>query len=125
VRFEPGNQAAWLALSDRYLSRAENVEAVWALEHGATATEDGVERLKLWLRLARLAREKLHDVAKAEAFEQRADKLKPQMAERAARQSGNARPARSAQDRRGPLRAGRSLRADSALADDVGLARAG
>ena len=80
VRFEPGNRDAWLALSDRYLQAGQAEEAVWALEHGATATESGSERMRLWLRLARLAREQLQDVAKADAFEARADKLKRELA---------------------------------------------
>jgi tetratricopeptide (TPR) repeat protein len=80
VRFEPGNRDAWLALSDRYLQLDQIEEAMWALEHGATATESGVERMRLWLRLARLARDRLKDAAKADAFEARADKLKRELA---------------------------------------------
>ncbi len=80
VRFEPGNREAWLALSDRYLELDQNEEAVWALEHGATATESALERMRLWQRLAHLAREKLKDTAKADAFEARADKLKREIA---------------------------------------------
>jgi tetratricopeptide (TPR) repeat protein len=80
VRFEPGNRDAWLALSDRYLQLDQIEETMWALEHGATATESGVERMRLWLRLARLARDRLKDPAKADAFEARADKLKRELA---------------------------------------------
>src|SRR6185436_9506854 len=47
VRFEPGNRDAWLALSDRFLQLGMPSEAVWALEHGATATESGLERMRL------------------------------------------------------------------------------
>jgi len=80
VRFEPGNRDAWLALSDRFLKHNMPEEAAWALEHGATATESAVERMKLWMRLARVAREKLKDDAKANAFETRAEKLKRELA---------------------------------------------
>lgn len=80
VRFEPGNRDAWLALSDRFLSMGLPDEAVWALEHGATATESGVERMRLWMRLARVVREQLHDHAKADAYEARAEKLKIELA---------------------------------------------
>ncbi len=80
VRFEPGNRDAWLALSDRFLKHNMPEEAAWALEHGATATESGVERMRLWMRLARVAREKLKDNAKADAFEARAEKLKRELA---------------------------------------------
>ncbi|MBL8954285.1 MAG: tetratricopeptide repeat protein [Myxococcaceae bacterium] len=80
VRFEPGNRDAWLVLSDRFLKHNLPEEAAWALEHGATATESPVERMRLWMRLARVAREKLKDDAKANAFESRAEKLKRELA---------------------------------------------
>src|SRR5690606_23517666 len=80
VRFEPGNRDAWLALSDRFLSMNLPTEAVWALEHGATATESGVERMRLWMRLGRVVREWLKDDARANAYEARAEKLKRELA---------------------------------------------
>lgn len=80
VRYEPGNRDAWLALSDRFLSLGMSAEAVWALEHGATATESPVERMRLWMRLARVVREKLKDHPKADAYEARAAKLKHELA---------------------------------------------
>lgn len=80
VRFEPGNRDAWLALSDRFLAMGLPGEAVWALEHGATATENGVERMRLWMRLSRVVREKLKDEAKASAYEARAEKLRRELA---------------------------------------------
>ncbi|MBK7862790.1 MAG: tetratricopeptide repeat protein [Archangiaceae bacterium] len=75
VRFEPGNREAWLALGDRFLALGMSSEGVWALEHAATSTESGLERMRLWLRLSRVVRDKVGDHVKAEAYESRADKL--------------------------------------------------
>ncbi len=81
VRFEPGHQEAWLALADRLEQRGAWPEAVWALEHGATATSDGELRLQLWMRLARFVADRLGDKEKAETYEKRAEKLRRELAE--------------------------------------------
>ena len=47
VRFEPGHQEAWLLLSDRLASRNIHGESAWALEQGATATENDAQRAEL------------------------------------------------------------------------------
>lgn len=75
-RTEPGHRDAWLGYAERLLALGgRDGEAAWALEHAATATEEPVQRLKLWQRLARISRERLHDEAKAATFTQRADRL--------------------------------------------------
>lgn len=84
VRYEPGHRAAWLAYADRVQALGgRDAEVAWALEHAATATEDKSQRLELWRRLARLAREVLKDEAKAATFAQRADRLQLELAEEA------------------------------------------
>jgi hypothetical protein len=84
VRYEPGHRAAWLAYADRVQALGgRDAEVAWALEHAATATEDKAQRLELWRRLARLAREALKDEAKAVTFSQRADRLQQELAEEA------------------------------------------
>jgi hypothetical protein len=82
VRVEPGHRAAWLAYADRLEARGErDAEVAWALEHAATATEDEAQRLSLWRRLARHAREALGDDAMAQTFAQRAERLEVSLAE--------------------------------------------
>lgn len=72
VRYEPGHREAWLAYAERMIVAGTNDgEAAWALENAATATEDVVQRTRLWQRLARFCRDRLHDVARAEVFERR------------------------------------------------------
>ncbi len=72
VRFEPGHQEAWVALTERLVVRGINAEAAWAMEHAATATENDAERARLWLRLAQFLRDVLHDSTRAAQCEQRA-----------------------------------------------------
>ena len=79
VRFEPGHKEAWLALADRFSAKLEWRLAVWALEQAAASTEDGLERMRTWLRLARLYREKMKDEGQALMCEARAEKLKAQL----------------------------------------------
>lgn len=84
VRYEPGHRAAWLGYAERLQALGgRDAELAWALEHAATATEDKTQRLELWRRLARLARESLKDEAKAATFSQRADRLQQELAEEA------------------------------------------
>lgn len=84
VRYEPGHRAAWLEYADRLLSLGgRDAEMAWALEHAATATEDKTQRLELWRRLARIARESLRDEAKAATFSQRADRLQQELLDEA------------------------------------------
>lgn len=84
VRYEPGHRAAWLGYAERlHALGGRDAELAWVLEHAATATEDKTQRLELWRRLARLARESLKDEAKAVTFGQRADRLQQELAEEA------------------------------------------
>lgn len=75
VRFEPGHKDAWLLLSDRLAARGLNGESAWALEQGATATENDAERAETWLRAARFVRERLKDEPRAQLLERRGRKL--------------------------------------------------
>jgi tetratricopeptide (TPR) repeat protein len=81
VRFEPGHQQAWMKLVDYLEERGLYQEGAWALEHGTTATEDAAERAGLWRRLGKFVREHLNDVAKAETYEKRAEKMERELAE--------------------------------------------
>lgn len=81
VRHEPGHQHAWLMYSERLRLRQKPGEAAWALEHAATATEDGDERVRLWRELASLVRTELADEERAGTYERRADKLRRELDE--------------------------------------------
>ncbi len=75
VQFEPGHKEAWLALAERCEAGRMEEEAAWALEQAAMSTADEEERAGIWLRLTRLAREHLHDPARAEIYERRGRRL--------------------------------------------------
>ena len=80
VRAEPGHREAWLSYADRLQSLGNrDPEVAWALEHAATATDDSAQRLQLWQRLGRFARERLRDVPRAETYERRAAKLQREL----------------------------------------------
>ncbi len=76
VHVEPGHQEAWVALADRCIAKGLDDDGVWALEQAALATEPVKERLSLYQRLTRLARERLYDDERADAFAAKADVLK-------------------------------------------------
>ena len=81
VRAEPGHREAWLAYADRLIELGQReAEAAWALEHAATATDDPLQRMRLWQRLGDFVREHLGDEARAVTFETRADKIREQRA---------------------------------------------
>ena len=75
VKLEPAHQEAWVALADRLISKGLDDDGAWALEQAAAATEGAAERLKLYRRLARLVRERLHDEERADAFAARAETI--------------------------------------------------
>ena len=101
VRFEPGHKDAWLLLVERLISLGQKGEAAWAMEHGATATEDDAERLAMWERLARFCREVLGDATRAQVYATRADNLREAIAE-SAQPPLHPEPPRSATPRREP-----------------------
>ena len=76
VRYEPAHREAWAALADRLAARGKGAEVAWALEQAASATEDLVERQRLWERLVRIARVVLKDDARAAAYAARAEALR-------------------------------------------------
>lgn len=78
VRLEPGHQEAWVMLVERFTTRSQWAKVAWALEHAAASTEAAAERSTLWLRLAHVYRDQLHDDGKAQACEARAAKLQGQ-----------------------------------------------
>jgi tetratricopeptide (TPR) repeat protein len=79
VEFEPGHREAWLALADRLEAHGVDDEGAWALEQAGAATAEPVERLRLWRRLARICRERLHDEEKAQIFEARVERLQKEV----------------------------------------------
>lgn len=84
VRAEPGHREAWLAYAERLIADGgRDAEAAWALEHAATATDDPVQRLRLWQRLARFCRERLGDATRAETYEKRAEKMQRELMQNA------------------------------------------
>jgi tetratricopeptide (TPR) repeat protein len=82
VRYEPGHKEAWLLLVDRLIACGNMSEAVWALEHAATAMEDMQERERAWERLARLWRDVLSNPERAQIFARRAESLRHARQER-------------------------------------------
>jgi len=80
VKLEPAHQEAWVALADRLIAQGLDDDGASALEQAAVASEDSGERFKLYQRLARLVRERLHDDERAETFAARADALRPETA---------------------------------------------
>ncbi len=80
VRAEPGHREAWLVYAERLMALGQrDAEAAWALEHAATATDDPLLRLRLWLRLGAFVREQLGDEARALTYETRAEKLQREL----------------------------------------------
>lgn len=80
VKVEPGHLQAWLSLVDRLMARALDAEAAWALEHAATSAQEGPQRVSLWRRLARHARERLGDEERAEKYEERIERARVEQA---------------------------------------------
>ncbi len=80
VKAEPGHLQAWLSLVDRLLARRLDDEAGWALEHAATSAPEGPQRVSLWRRLARHARERLNDEERAEKYEERIERVRVEQA---------------------------------------------
>lgn len=76
VKAEPGHLRAWVSLVDRLLARRLDDEAAWALEHAATSAPEGAERVALWRRMVRHARERLGDEEKAEKYEERIERVR-------------------------------------------------
>lgn len=76
VAVEPGHLRAWLSLADRLAVRRLDDEATWALEQAANSAPDGPERVALWKRLARHARERLGDDDRAEKYEERVERAR-------------------------------------------------
>ncbi len=76
VKAEPGHLQAWLSLVDRLLARRLDDEAAWALEHAATSAPEGPQRVSLWRRMARHARERLGDEERAEKYEERIERVR-------------------------------------------------
>lgn len=94
VRAEPGHREAWLAYAERLIvDGSRDGEAAWALEHAATATDDPALRLRLWQRLGRFCRERLNDVARAETYEKRAEKMQRELMQNAPEPSPTPGPA--------------------------------
>lgn len=80
VRAEPGHREAWLAYAERLIGLGQrDAEAAWALEHAATATDDPLQRARLWQRLGGFVREQLGDEARATTYETRADKIQREL----------------------------------------------
>ncbi len=80
VRAEPGHREAWLAYAERLIGLGQrDAEAAWALEHAATATDDPLQRARLWQRLGGFVREQLGDEARAVTYETRAEKLQREL----------------------------------------------
>ena len=80
VRAEPGHREAWLAYAERLIGLGQrDAEAAWALEHAATATDDPLQRLRLWQRLGTFVRDQLGDEARALTYETRAEKLEREL----------------------------------------------
>ncbi|MBX7100787.1 MAG: hypothetical protein K1X89_23945, partial [Myxococcaceae bacterium] len=88
VRHEPGHQEAWVLYAERLKARRSYGEAAWAMEHAATATEDGERRCELWRALATFCREALRDAAKADVLERRAETLRRELDEEKAVRRG-------------------------------------
>lgn len=80
VKAEPGHLQAWLSLVDRLLARRLDEEAGWALEHAATSAPEGPQRVSLWRRLARHARERLNEEERAEKYEERIERVRVEQA---------------------------------------------
>lgn len=80
VKAEPGHLQAWLSLVDRLLARRLDEEAGWALEHAATSAPEGPQRVSLWRRLARHARERLGEEERAEKYEERIERVRVEQA---------------------------------------------
>lgn len=80
VKAEPGHLQAWLSLIDRLLARRLDEEAAWAFEHAATSAPEGPQRVSLWRRLARHARERLDDEERAEKYEERIERVRVEQA---------------------------------------------
>ncbi|MDP1918362.1 MAG: tetratricopeptide repeat protein [Myxococcales bacterium] len=80
VKAEPGHLQAWLSLVDRLQARRLDDEAAWALEHAATSAPEGPQRVSLWRRLARHARERLGDEERAEKYEERIERVRAEQA---------------------------------------------
>ncbi len=80
VRAEPGHREAWLAYAERLIGLGQrDAEAAWALEHAATATDDPLQRARLWQRLGAFVREQLGDEARAVTYETRAEKIQREL----------------------------------------------
>ena len=75
VQEDPAHLGAWMALGDRRLSRGAIPAAVEALEHAAAAAQ-GHQRMTLWRRLERLARDRLDDLDRADVYAARAARVK-------------------------------------------------
>jgi cellulose synthase operon protein C len=80
VKAEPGSLRAWVSLVDRLQARWLDDEAAWALENAATVAPEGPQRVSLWRRLARHARERLGDEERAEKYEERIDRVRAEQA---------------------------------------------
>jgi len=72
VQTDPGDKGAWLALAERHEAAGRFSDAMNAVEEAAAATEPGPGRAQLWRRAARLLRDRLGDVPRAEKLEARA-----------------------------------------------------